>query len=62
MIHNINYTQAMRLHQAVQNTDVETAAKQTESDVISKHTFLQSDIAICLQLWYILEMTLEMKF
>jgi len=50
MIHNINYTQAMRLHQAVQNTDVETAAKQTESDVISKHTFLQSDIAICLQL------------
>jgi len=37
MIHNTHYTQAMWLHQAVQNADVEIVAKQAESDVISNH-------------------------
>ena len=49
VIHNIHYIQAMRLHQAVKNADVEIVAKQAESDVvISNHTFPQSDVAICL--------------
>jgi len=48
MTHNIHYTQAIRLHQAVQNANVETVAKRAESDVISNHTIPQSDIAICL--------------
>jgi len=48
MIHNIHYTQAMRLHQAVQNAEVEIVAKLAGSDVISNHTFPQSDVAICL--------------
>jgi len=48
MIHNIHYTQATRLHQAVQNADVEIVAKRAEGDVISNHTFPKSDVAICL--------------
>jgi len=48
MIHKIHYTQATRLHHAVQNADEEIVAKQAESDVISNHTFPQSDVAIYL--------------
>jgi hypothetical protein len=48
MIHNIQYTQAMNLHQAVQNADVELVATWAESDVISDHIFPQSDAGVCL--------------
>lgn len=42
MIHNIHYTQAMRLHQAVQNADVEIVAKRAESDVIKTESIISS--------------------
>jgi hypothetical protein len=48
MTDNIHYTRALRLHQTVQNADVEIVAMGAESDVISDHTFPQIDVSVCL--------------
>jgi hypothetical protein len=56
MIHIIHYTQAVRLHHAVRNANVEIG----QSHVISHYTFPQINVVFCLYLWSILEMTLEM--